>query len=103
MNLYINTDMVLRVGGLRDTNGEVVTGATIEATVLESDETTEVTGVNWPVVLNDDGSGNYSATLQDGMDITEGSDYWVRVDIEANGADDQRWKKIKAQKRGFGD
>jgi len=101
MNLFINTDMVLRVGGLRDSDRNIVTGATIEATVLESDETTPVGGVSWPVTLTDDGGGNYSATLQDGMELTEGDEYWIKVDIVGNGADDQRWKKFTAQKRGF--
>ena len=103
MALYINTDQILAVENLKDENGNTVTGATVEATVYESDGTTEVSGMTFPVSLSDNGSGNYSAVLEDTMELTLGKIYVVKVDIEGGGADDQRWSREVAKRRGFGD
>jgi hypothetical protein len=103
MTLFVGTDLLLQVSGLKDQDDNAVTGATVEATVLESDASTEVSGVTWPVTLSDDGGGDYSAVLEDTMELTEGRTYWVRVDITGGGADDQRWKQFRAERRGFSD
>ena len=103
MSLYVGADMVLSVEGLADQDGNAVTGATVNATVLESDASTEVTGVTWPVTLGDDGGGDYSGVIDDAVEITVGELYWIRIDISGGGADDQRWQREVAQRRGFND
>ena len=103
MALYINTDMLLEVNDLKDQDGNAVTGATVEATVYERDGETEVEGMTFPVSLSDDGSGNYSVTLEDTLELTLGNVYLIKVDIAGGGADDQRWSREVAKRRGFSD
>jgi hypothetical protein len=103
MTLYVGTDLLLQVSGLKDQDDNAVTGATVEATVFESDASTEVSGVTWPVTLSDDGGGDYSAVLEDTMALDNGRLYWIKVEITGSGADDTRWESFVAERRGFDD
>ena len=100
MALFINSDTLL-TQTVRDQDDNAVTGATVEATVLESDAITEVSGMTFPVTFSDDSGGDYSALLEDTLELTPGQQYWIRIDISAGGAQDQRWKRERAQRRGF--
>lgn len=102
MAIYINSDNLL-TQTVKDQDGTAVTGATVEATVLESDATTEVGGMTFPVAFSDDGGGSYSATLEDTLELNLGKLYWIRVDISGGGAQDQRWQREQAERRGFND
>ena len=102
MSLYVGTDNLL-TNTVTDQDDNAVTGATVEATVLESDASTEVAGMTFPASFSDDGSGNYSVTLESTLDLTVGELYWIRIDISGGGADDQRWQREVAQRRGFND
>lgn len=101
MALYINSDNLIEMKDLQDQDGNALTGATVNATVYESDATTEVSGQSWPITLTDDGGGDYSGVLEDTMELTLYSGYWVKLEIDAGGAQDERWKFEVAERRGF--
>lgn len=79
MTLYVGNDHRVEVTGLKDDDGNVITGATVTATVYESDGTTEVSGVTWPITLSDEGSGTYGGTLSTDADIKENTRYIVNI------------------------
>ena len=103
MALFTNTDMLLKFDGLKDQDGNVITGADVRATVYQPDSKTEVSGMTWPITLSDDGNGNYSAVLEDSMELKLGSLHWIKLDISGGGADDQRWISEIAKRRGAND
>jgi len=103
MTLWVDADNLLEYNGLEDQDGNTVTDATVTATVFESDQTTEVGGQTWPATLNGDGNGNYSAILEDTMELVAGNRYWVDITAEGGGADDRRLKLETAKYRGFDD
>ncbi|HKJ74726.1 MAG TPA: hypothetical protein VKA19_11470 [Alphaproteobacteria bacterium] len=101
MTLWVGNDLILSVSSLTDQDQQAVTGATLRATVYESDETTEVSGVTWPLALSDDGAGDYSATIPDTADLVVGNDYFVVV-TASKGTIQQRWTAHEvAQRRPF--
>lgn len=97
----MNSDSLLEVKSLKDADGNLITGATVQATVYEDDRATEVGGQAWPLSLTDNGSGNYSAVLEDTMTLVLGRRYWIKVVIESGGADDTRWQRVVAALRPF--
>jgi len=78
--LYVNNDHVVELQGLRDDAGSLLSGATAEATLYESDGTTEVTGVTWPLALVYAGSrGIYRAVLSEAVDVVDGRRYELKI------------------------
>lgn len=79
MTLYVGNDHRIEITDLKDDDDNVITGATVTATVFESDGTTEVSGVSWPITLSDEGSGTYGATLSADVNIKENTRYIVNI------------------------
>lgn len=83
--IYINNDNLLTVSSLKNANGgALVTDATVQATLYDSDDT-EVTGQTWPLVLGADGSGNYSGQLQDTINLVDQAQYEAVITAEGAG------------------
>ncbi|MEF8794761.1 MAG: hypothetical protein V5A50_13955 [Thiohalorhabdus sp.] len=96
-DLFVGNTMEVPVNNLRDQDGNAVTGATVEVTVLDR-EGTEVSGATWPITASDDGSGNYSATLPPDLDLTVGTTYEVRIEVSGVGPE-AKWREYRQAKR----
>lgn len=101
MTLFIDNDHRVKLTGLKDEGGDLVTGATVTMRLLESDAETEVSGETWPVTFSDDGGGAYSAVLDDSVSVENGKIYYLEVSAVSSGAK-AVWRQIeKAQYRPF--
>jgi len=80
MALVLNplTSHRLGVEGVRDIDGDPVTNATVEATMLDRDGN-EVAGTSWPVALTHDTAGNYYVTLDADLDIKAHKRYIIEI------------------------
>ncbi len=102
--LYVGNDMLVSFSGagkLLDEKGAAVTGATVGMTLYEAGTTTVVKGETWPVTLVDDGEGEYSATLQDKVEITVGSKYDLKITVDGCGAQATWQQRMAAKVRKF--
>ena len=90
--VYTATDHRVRIPDLTDQDGTSVTGATVEMTLYESDGTTEVSGVTWPVTLSDDGGGEYSGVLPDTVNTQENTRYELRL-VATSGSAKRTWRE----------
>lgn len=100
--LYIGNDMLLQLSGdgkLTDEDGTAVTGATVEATVYKADGETEVSGITWPLTLTEGDDGEYSATIQDDIEVTEGQNYVIKITATKGNADAKWFLNAIARKR----
>lgn len=98
MALYAgNNDIYVTFLDLTDTNGDAVTGATVEATIYQYNSTTVIAG---PVTLNDDGSGAYSGTIQSPSLLIRHK-YKVVFTVTKGGASSEWMKVEEAQQRSF--
>ena len=97
--LFIDNDMIAHLDGLKDSSGLVVTGATVEATILDSAKTpVSSQTVTWPITLEHKGSGNYEGSIDSDIDISAGL-YYLEV-TAVIGATNQTWRvPLKAQER----
>jgi hypothetical protein len=96
-DLLVGNTMEVTVSGLKDQDGNAVTGATVEVTVLDL-QGTEVSGQSWPVTLSDDGGGDYSGELDSGISLTVGTTYEVRIEVSGVGAEAE-WREYRQAKR----
>lgn len=87
LTLYVDTDHALSVSGLQGSGGDYVNNATVQATVYESDGTTEVSGQSWPVTLDYQAGtdGNYSGVIDNAANLVDGAYYQVVVTATHNG------------------
>jgi hypothetical protein len=88
--IYLGNDHLITVTALRDSDGVLVTGGTVQATLLESDGATEVTGLAWPITLSEVGAGTYKTIMDKAVVLLRGSRYLLRV-VAAEGTVDARW------------
>jgi hypothetical protein len=89
--LLADTDHVIEIPAL--SNGltdEVVAGATVTVTVLDSDGA-EVSGQSWPTAMAEDDPGQYYATLSAAMDVTVGATYKAKVIADAGTGLKRTW------------
>lgn len=101
MSLFIGNDHRITLTGLKDEDGNLVTGATVTARLLEADAETEVSGVSWPTTLSDDGGGDYSGVLDDAASLEKGKAYYLEVKA-VSGSTQAVWRQVqKAQFREF--
>lgn len=103
--LYIGNDMEVRftgTGKLVDETGEAVTGATVRAYLYQHGTDTTVGGVEWPVVLLDQGAGEYAGTIPDTVEVVAGGRYDMVITAEADEADATWREEVKANYRVFG-
>ena len=102
MILYVGNDMILSFTGddkLIDSEGDPITSATVTATLYEWDGKTEVGGETWPLTLNDDGNGEYSAVLQETLGVKAGSMYILVIEAEKSGANGRWYREVHAKER----
>jgi hypothetical protein len=92
--LYNDSDNLIQVNNVTDQKlGTAITGAEVNVTVYDRDGT-EVSGPTWPVLLDEDGGGDYSGILPDTMVLLPPDFVDVEVDING-GADLQRTKMFR--------
>ena len=98
ISLYLSNSMTLSLTGLADDTGAAVTTATVEATVFDTDATTELPGVAWPLSMPY-ASGAYSAQLPANLQVVEGDIYFVAIKATAGSAvfSEELW--VRAEKR----
>lgn len=93
-NIFINNDNRIVLTGLKNESTDAFeNGATVTMTLYDS-ANTEVTGQSWPATLTyiTASDGNYEGTLDDGLSLTDGQDYEVRITAVASGANGE-WRK----------
>jgi hypothetical protein len=77
--LYVGSDMLLRLLGLRDAVGVYQDGATVQATVMDADGT-EVSGQTWPVTMSSIRNSAGITALDSGDNsVTVGGDHTDQV------------------------
>lgn len=100
-NIYINNDNRVVLTGLKnESSGNFENSATVTMTLYDSSGNT-VSGQSWPASLSyiAASNGNYEGTLDDGLSLTEGADYEVRVTATASGATGEWRKELEASFR----
>ena len=94
--LYDGNDHVVRLKGLKDSAGEDVTAATVEATLFDGEA--EVPGQAWPLVLTADGTGNYTGVLDSAVQVTVGKRYSLHLTATI-GTTEGEWREYVVVRR----
>lgn len=97
--IYIDNDHVVTLSSLVGADGEPVTVATVSMTLYESDGTTQVGGVSWPVPLTHDASGTYTGNLSASASVTQGKIYKVKVTATHNSRTYTGWQDAYCELR----
>ena len=97
--IYIDNTMVATLRALTDESGDAVTAATVSVTLYESDESTEVGGVSWPVTLTHDADGTYQGDLSADVEVVAGRVYKAKVVATHNGRTYTGWQDAYAERR----
>lgn len=84
--IYLGNDHVVHLSGLKDDDGAAVTGATVEARVLDRDKQ-PVSGITWPVPLTHIGGGDYKGVIDASIVLEDRALYYVEVTASYNGLD----------------
>lgn len=84
--IYLDNDHVVHLTALKDDDGVVVTGATVEARVLDRTKVA-VDGITWPVTLTHTGDGNYEGVLDAAIEIEDRALYYLEVTVSYAGLD----------------
>lgn len=100
--IFVGNDMRVYARGLKDASGLLMTGATVQATLYESDGVTEVSGQTWPLSMVEVSDGNYEATLAKEANVTADTQYEVKVTAVASDIDGEWKEPVIATKRRFG-
>ncbi len=85
--LYLQSDNLLEVTGLQNAATETyINNATVTVTLADASGTA-VSGQSWPATLPyvNGSNGDYRATLEDTLSLSENSTYVARVTVLANG------------------
>jgi hypothetical protein len=99
-SLYVNNDHHVELRKLREASGAFVAGATVVATMYESDGVTEVLGVTWPLALSYTGArGTYKTDLPASATFEGGKRYVLRVTATYAGRQYQEELVLRANKR----
>lgn len=90
--IYVGNDHKLTVDQLRDTDGQYINLATVEATVTDS-EGNEVEGQTWPLNLSyvEDSNGKYEGILDDAMELQADENYTLIIDV-SDGSSVGHWE-----------
>lgn len=95
--IYINSDMIATLKGLKDESGAAVTGAAVELTLLSGGS--EVTGATWPVSMSHTADGDYTAELSKDLDFTNGDRVTAKIVATAGGRQLEVYYNTKAVQR----
>jgi hypothetical protein len=100
--IYLNNDNLLSVAGLKNaSSGSFMNDATVTATLKDS-ASAVVTGQTFPLTLAymAGTDGNYQATLQDTLNITENTIYTAEITATSSSGLVAKWNmELKATKR----
>lgn len=88
--IYLDNDLVITLDGLTDEDGTPVTGAQVEARVLDRSKA-EVAGVTWPVALSHVGGGTYKGVIDASLVLVPRALYYVEV-TASYGEVDATWR-----------
>ena len=100
MQLYIDNTLTIRLTGLRDQAGNRIDGATVEVTVRHKSGS-PVSGGTWPLVLTDDGNGDYSGQLDHTLALKAGERYVLEVIANKAGKQAAWQEEVAADPRPF--
>lgn len=95
--IYINSDMIATLKGLKDESGTAVTGAVVELTLLSGG--TEVSGATWPVAMSHTSGGDYTAALSKDLTLTGGERVTAKIVATAGGKQLEVYYNTKAVQR----
>lgn len=98
---YRNNSKALTVEGLTDHEGNVVSGATVEA-VLKLDDGSDVPGVTNPIPLYPDSPGNYLAVVPP-IDLPDGTEIELTITAEYSGVQSEASERFVLRDRGLSD
>lgn len=102
--IYSDSDNLLVLENLKDELAELrgntpwVNNADVEVTVYESDGTTKVSGINWPVPMShlSGSNGTYYLILDDAIEVSE-SDHVIIEIVVKKGANTKRVFELTAK------
>lgn len=92
--LYLGSDMLFEMAGLRDqVTGDYLNAATVTVTLKDS-AGVNVTGETWPLALAyvTSSNGVYRATLKDTLSLTANARYVATVIADAGSGKTARWE-----------
>lgn len=99
-SLYIGNSSVVTVSDLRSaTTGDLVTGATVQATGLTTARGASVSGITLPLALSEVSAGQYRGSIPATVDIKANRLYLLTVTAESAGVTGQWVETLVAQTR----
>jgi hypothetical protein len=99
---FINTTMVIRLESLVDQEGDPVVAATVEMTECVDYHGETPVGLTLPLALVHQGAGTYEATLDAGVEISEGVILTATIVATAPGGTTREWVERIVPKHGDG-
>lgn len=93
--VYIATDNVIKVSGLRDAISDVYQNSAAVSVTMYDSADVEVAGETWPLSLTyvPASNGDYIATLVDTLVLSEG-DYTIEVVANAGAGLNRTWRTV---------
>lgn len=77
--IYLGTDSIIEIEGLRDANDNLIISATVEVSLFYSNTSIEVEGQTWPRVMVHNENGNYSTTLSKNLNLDKSDKITAKV------------------------
>lgn len=98
--LYVNNDHVVEITRLRDVDGSLVIGATVQAVLYENGSDVEVPGVTWPLslVYNADRQ-RYIGELSNALGVVHNGRYQMKLSAEYAGKRYEIVRIVQAKRR----
>ena len=87
--LYLGNDYLVSIPALTDSAGAPITDASVEATLLERDSLSPVSGISWPIALAHEADGNYVGIIDKAVGVVKNEKYVLRITATAGTADAQ--------------
>lgn len=95
INLYAgNNSIEVLLEGLKNaSSGSYINDATVTVTIYESDGTTEVTGVSWPVTMTyvTSSNGNYRGIVSADSNIVACTKYKIKISATDSNSNKGEW------------
>lgn len=89
--IYIGNDHTVSVTGLADGAGTIITGATVQCSLLKKlDRTVVGGGVTFPLAMPEGAAGEYSATIDKSVGVVAGEKYYISI-TAVQGSIDAQW------------
>lgn len=96
MKIYIGSDNLLRIEGLRNAaaGGTYINNATVTATLYRESDGAAVSGQSWPATLTyvAASDGDYEGILEDGLALVRGERYYAEVVADAGSGNLKTWR-----------